>query len=142
MAMLLFRSGSGLCRSIVPATEKLIVNLSEGLPASAVWIAARRLPGPESASEPTVRPICDGSQRSSSASNLGRKRALAGRCGARFCEARVDVRLRSQEVKTMMLLLARTGLRDEDNATGPGAQTERRGVASRRASAPEWVWRL
>ena len=55
MAMLLFRSGSGLCRSIVPVTAKPIVNLSEWLPASAVRIAAQACPGPESASELTVR---------------------------------------------------------------------------------------
>jgi len=59
MAMLLFRSGSGLWRSIVPVTLKPIVNLSEWLPASAARMAARRLPGPESASELTVRPTCE-----------------------------------------------------------------------------------
>ena len=61
MAMLLLRSGSGLCRSILPVTAKPIVKLSFWLPASAVWIAARSVPGPESASELTVRPTCDGS---------------------------------------------------------------------------------
>jgi hypothetical protein len=72
MAMVLFRSGSGLCRSIVPVTLKPMVNLSDWLPASAVRMAARKLPGPESARELTVRPICEGSQRSSSASSSGR----------------------------------------------------------------------
>jgi hypothetical protein len=47
MAIELFRSGSGLCRSTVPLTEKPMVNLSEGLPASAARIAARSVPGPD-----------------------------------------------------------------------------------------------
>ena len=56
MVMLLFKSGSGLCRSIVPVTVKLIVNLSFALPASADKIAARSVPGPESASDVTTVP--------------------------------------------------------------------------------------
>src|SRR5579859_2836947 len=101
IAMLLFRSGSGLCRSIVPDTLKPIVNLSEWLPASAVWIAARKLPGPESANEVTVRLTCDGSQRSSNGSSRGRNGEVARRCVALLRGARVDVQLRSQELKRM-----------------------------------------
>jgi hypothetical protein len=58
--MLLFRSGSGVCRSIVPATEKSSMNLSEWLPASAARTAARRVSGPASANERTVRLTCAG----------------------------------------------------------------------------------
>ncbi len=79
MAMLLVRYGSELCRSMVPVTAKPIVNLSDGLPASAARMAARRVPGPASASELTVRLTCAGTARSSRASTRGRKRGAAGR---------------------------------------------------------------
>src|SRR5262245_25425219 len=86
MVLLLFRSGNGLCRSIVPDTLKPIVNLSEWLPASAVRMAARKEPKPESAKEVTDRPICAGTQRPSSASSVGRKlgRWRGDACGFRL----------------------------------------------------------
>ena len=103
MAMLLFRSGSGLCRSMLLDTVKPIVNLSEWLPASAARIAIRRVPGPESAKEVTDRLICAGTQRHSSASSVGRR---AGRLrGAPCC-----FWLCSQEENPMMLILSRNGL--------------------------------
>jgi hypothetical protein len=40
---------------------------------------------------------------------------------------RFDVALRSQEKNDMTVFLSWTGLRYNDNATVPGAQTERRG---------------
>src|SRR5258708_2207116 len=126
MAMLLFRSGSGVCRSIVPATEKPIVNLSEWLPRSAVWMAARRLPKPASASELTVRGTCAGTAPSSNASSRGRKR-VAGRV-ARGVELCFAVRFRSQEKNDMVFLLSRTDLRLNEDTIVSGAQTERRGV--------------
>src|SRR5262245_36872474 len=116
MEMLLFRSGSPLCRSIVPATENPIVKMSEWLPASAARMAARRVPGPESASEVTVRLTRLGTVRSSSASSRGRQRAT-GRRG------REAFRFRSHEEKDMVGLLSGAGLRYNENAIVAGAQT-------------------
>src|SRR5262249_42641024 len=109
--MLLFKSGSGLCRSIVPVTVKLIVNLSEGLPASADRIASRSVPGPASASELTVKLTCEGSQRSSKASSRGR---LVGhwRESTRLRRLVVErCHFANQEAKRITLLLSRNGLR-------------------------------
>src|SRR5262245_42726980 len=76
MAMVLFRSGSGLCRLIWPVTAKLMVNLSEARPASAATIAARSEPEPESASELTVKPTWERTTRSSRISHRGWHRRL------------------------------------------------------------------
>src|SRR6516164_6310091 len=129
MVMLLFRSGSGLCRSIVPVTPKAIVNLSEWLPASAIWIAARSVPGPESASELTVRLTCEGSQRSSSASSLGRQLGrLRWKLRPRGAEPECFA---NQEENHMMLLLSRDGPQ----------QNEEPAPSARRPSAGAWPMR-
>src|SRR5262245_6249344 len=106
----------------------LIVNWLELLPESAERMAVRRVSGPESARELTVRwttCACAGTARSSSASRLGRNRVAAReRPVGRLCL--VGPRFRSQDENDMMLLLSRTGLRCRCNT--PGAQTMRRGL--------------
>src|SRR5262245_12961062 len=75
----------------------------------------------------TVRVL--GSQRSSSASSVGRKTAR-GRghvCVRRRSLGPDRFQFRSQEENPMMLLLSGTGLRYNKNAIAAGAQTERRG---------------
>jgi hypothetical protein len=126
MAMLLFRSGSGVCRSIVPFTAKSIVHRSFWLPASAVRIAARKVPGPASASELTVRPICAGNQRSSSGSSRGRKR-VGGRRSARGFDPQFSDRFGNTKESHMISVLSGVGLRFDSTAVG--AQTERRGLS-------------
>src|SRR4051794_11879093 len=126
MAMLLLRSGSGVCRSIVPFTAKPILYWSFWPPASAVRTAARKVPGPESARELTVRPICEGNQRSSSASSRGRKHAV-GRRSARGFDPRFGDRFGNKKESHMMSVLSGVGLRFE--VTARGAQAERRGLS-------------
>src|SRR5262249_32181099 len=105
-----FSRSSGDCRSIVPVTAKRIVNSAEWLPALAVRIAARSVPGPESASEVTVRLTCEGTMRPSNASSLGRKQGDGGRF-ARVLDLLFGARLRSQEENNMMVPLSRIGPR-------------------------------
>src|SRR5262249_27621943 len=80
-----------------------------------------------------------GSQRSSSASNRGRKMdRLPGDRGGRLRAPGSDrFQVRSQDKSHMMLLLSRAGLRYREKAIGPGAQTERRGEGWA-GKAPAW----
>src|SRR5262245_27901228 len=87
----------------------------------------RSVPVPESASELTVRLSCAGTIQSSSASSPGRKRA--GRSGVRLGGAGFDVLIRRQDKNHMARSFLEVVCAGE-YATGPGAQTGRRGTAT------------
>src|SRR5436305_1873195 len=82
--------------------------------------------GPASASELTVRPTCESTSRSSSASSRGRKRPVAGRSGVRLRGVVFDVLIGRKGGNHIARSFPERVCVGE-NTAGPGAQTVRRG---------------